>query len=522
MGQPTARDPETPGSGAQHAERFFINVIWTWTGVVANLFIGFVLSPYIIRKLGEERYGIWALSFALIEYLGLFDLGFRSAVVNYASRFRAQRQPDRINEVINTALCYFLGIFVIGLVLTGVSAGQVHRFFHITEAYRPEFSTLILLIGFSWAAGIVCSIFQASLEAFQQFKVYNHIWISTVVVRAAGCALLLYRGQGLVAMGGMVVASQLMGYLLTVVALRRIFPELRFSTALVKFSRLKEMAAYGIHSFLASSSSLLLNQGPPVLVGHFRPEAFVGFYTLPQRLLHYTVDALARIGFVTAPNTAELVALGRLQHVIKLGIYLNRYCFALFLPLSIFVLVYGREVIHTWVGPNFALHSAPLLPAFVLSTSFALAGQFNSSSILFGMARHQHYARSLLVEAAALVCGLLLVIPRYGILGAAWLASGLMTVNRGLVTPWIVCRYLDFRFSTYMRSIYLRPALAGVPVAVLAFWMKTNWLGGQNWVELLAALALLGASYFVLGFFFCLEREHRTMLREWIVRRISG
>jgi hypothetical protein len=42
-----------------------------------------LLSPYLIRKLGSDAYGVWILAFGLIEYCWLFDLGFRSATVKY-------------------------------------------------------------------------------------------------------------------------------------------------------------------------------------------------------------------------------------------------------------------------------------------------------------------------------------------------------------------------------------------------------------------------------------------------------
>src|ERR1700728_3171517 len=104
-------------TGEKWAERFFINVLWNWLGVVASFFTGFFLSPYIIRTLGDQRYGIWALAFAFIDYYTLFDFGFKSAVVNLISRYRAEGQDRETNEVINSALFYFIGLgfFIFGL-----------------------------------------------------------------------------------------------------------------------------------------------------------------------------------------------------------------------------------------------------------------------------------------------------------------------------------------------------------------------------------------------------------------------
>ncbi len=508
-----------PTSGSEHAKRFFFSVLWSWLGVATNLFTGIFLAPYIIRKLGAERYGIWALSFALIEYFWVFDLGFRSAVVNFVSRFRTRGEPENVNQIINTALAYFLAMSGVLALLTLGGSGQAHRLFVISEAHRPEFARLVLLIGFSWAAGLVFSVFQASLEAYQQFKVYNHIWIATLMVRSFGCAVLLYFGYGVIALGAMVVISQSLGYLLNFLAFRRVFPELRFSTALVLKTRMREMLGYGRDSFLAMSSNMFLNQGPAIMVGHFLPTAFVGYYSIPSRLLQYAVDALARIGFVTAPNTAELVARGRMDHVLSLGMYLNRYCFALFMPFCLFLMVYGRELIQVWV-PAFTAYSAPLLLPFALSTAIATAGQFNSSSILWGMAKHRVYAYTLIVESILLLAGMAIAIPAYGLLGAAWVAAGLMIVNRGLILPWILCHYLHFSWRKYIQSIYLKPMVIAAFVSALMYGIKNNGLQGRNWPELLLAAGLTGGIYLLVAFFTCLETEHRTLLGEWFWQRL--
>ncbi len=120
-------------AGKGWAERFLLNVIWNWIGVAVNLLAGFFLAPYLIRKLGDEQYGIWALAFAFIDYFTLFDFGFKSAAVNLISRFRAQGDTDKINEVFNTSLFYFLGVGGALFLLTLVLAGQLHHFFTIPD-----------------------------------------------------------------------------------------------------------------------------------------------------------------------------------------------------------------------------------------------------------------------------------------------------------------------------------------------------------------------------------------------------
>jgi len=80
---------------------------WLSQGPALALVAGLLLSPYVIHHLGDERYGIWVLVFSLVDYYGLVDFGFRSAVVKYAAHFRATGEMDRLETLISTGLAYF-------------------------------------------------------------------------------------------------------------------------------------------------------------------------------------------------------------------------------------------------------------------------------------------------------------------------------------------------------------------------------------------------------------------------------
>lgn len=496
------------------------NVLWSWLGVAVTIASGIFLSPYLIRKLGDEGYGVWVLVFGLIENYWLFDLGFRSATVKYSAHYRATGEVGKINEVINTGVVYFS--FVALVLFAGSIALSRHadRIFKVSPEYHASFAFLIALVGTSWAFGMIFNIFTACLEGFQHFGLSSRIAISATVARVVGMAILLFLGYGLVALGILVVASQVLAYALSAIALRRVFPEQRFSLRMARFAMFRQMVSYGVHTLTGGVATQLLNQGAPLLIGHFRPAAFVGYFSVPVRLLQYTGDAVDRVGLITSSNAAELTAKEEHDAIPRLGMYVNRYCLTLFLPMAIFLFFYGRELIRVWIRkPDFVAMSAPLLPVLLIGTTLAIAGQVNSSSILYGMAKHRGYARGLLVEGIALAAALYFVVPRYGIIGAAWVTSVLMVLDRGIFTPWLLCRHLDFDFVLYMRSIYLRPMLVAIPVAAFAYSLRSAVLPGNNLVQVLAAGAAIAALFYPLAFFLCVDGKHRPLALRWIARR---
>lgn len=512
-----AQLPSSSGRG----HRFVGNVVWNWLGVGATLVAGLIISPYLIRKLGAEGYGIWSLSFALIDYYAFLDLGFRSAMVKYVAHYAALDEPERVNEVLNTILVYAALVAI--LIFTGcvIGSGYLTRFFNVGPAYAHTFRVLVLLISLSWCAGFVLNSFGAALEALQRFDIYTKANVTTLVVRVSGTLILLYLGYGLISIGVIAVVSQCIGYVLYLFGFRRAFPALRISRRYASVATLRKMGKFGMHTFLANVSTICLNQSPPILIGHFLPAAFVGFYNLPIRLIQYTVDAVGRIGTITNANAAELQARGHSRTLADLATYANRYCFVIFIPVAIVLWIFGDRLFYLWV-PAVAEHSAPLLPVLLTGYMVAVVGQFSSAMFLQGLGRHQRYARGLLVEAAAVVTTLWFVVPRYGVMGAAVVAAIAMILNRGVFTPWLVSREMGFSFPRYMNSIYTYPVLTGVPVALFAYWMRVTILPGATWVQLFAAATLIASMYYPLAFFVCVPRHHRALLLDWIAAKVAS
>jgi len=247
------------------------------------------------------------------------------------------------------------------------------------------------------------------------------------------------------------------------------------------------------------------------MIGHSLGQKAVGFYGLPSKLLLQAIDAVSRIGMVTRSSAAELSVTGRRESVIALGVYSNRYSLTLFMPLACFMLIWGHALILRWVGSEMADNSGPLLPVFLLCYALVLAAQFNSSSLLFGVGQHGGYARGLVVEAVCYIGSLAVVVPRYGIWGAAWVSAVLMIAARGIYTPWLVSRALETSFLSYMQGIYVRPLLAGAPVIALGWALKHSFLPGRTWPELIAAGAVCAAAYLAIAAFACIAPQHRGL-----------
>ena len=112
-------------------------------------------------------------------------------------------------------------------------------------------------------------------------------------------------------------------------------------------------------------------------------------------------------------------------------------------------------------------------------------------------------------------------IPHYGIMGAAWVVSILMVLDRGIFVPFVVTRIIGMRFLNYMHHVYTWPLVAAIPTLVFGWWLRASILPGRTWPGIFAAGALIGLVYYALALMMTVEREHRELLVEFIVQRFG-
>jgi O-antigen/teichoic acid export membrane protein len=507
---------------SSHSAGFLSNVAWSWCGVLFSLISGLFLAPYVIHHLGDERYGIWILVFSLMDYYNVVDFGFRSAVIKFASHYRVTGEAERLEALVSTGLVYFSIAAVAVLAASLVIARNVTRWFHVLPRDEAAFRFLVITVGVGFALGIVSSPFTGVLEAYQRFDITSRIGILGTGLRVLGCLAVIKAGFGLRAMGVCLLAAQLTTYALYYVSFRRLLPERTFGPRKAHFSTLRQMLSYGTSTFVSNNSLIVLNQSAPVVIGHFLSATQVAYFSFPLRLLNYSVDLVSRMGVVTVSKTAELTALGDQKTIGRMGIVLNRYCLMLFLPLPVFLAIFGRQLLTVWLSPKFAAASAPLLPAMGAGIVIAIAAQYNSNAILFGLAKHASLARAVFVEAVLCLGGLLYVVPHYGVLGAAYLTAVLMALSRGLFVPYALSRHLGVSYGRYLWGIYGRALAIITPVAI-AFWTINRALGEPStWTVVLGCAAAMSACYYSFILWLGILPEHRSRILAGLKARAFG
>lgn len=496
--------------------RFAKNAGWNMATVLVNLVAGLLVSPYMIAKLGAEGFGIWSLIFSVIGYYALLDFGFRSAVINFTAQAVALKQYEKINEVMSTAIAISVSMTVLLLVIVLPLAPRTPGWLGISEEYAGMFPRLFILASTGMILSFAFNIIGGCLEGFQQYGALRKLLAAAVGARTFLYFLVLNQGGGLISLVLCTWFYWIALWTGTSILLHRVFPQLKIHWKLVKLQTLKDMARYGVHTSV-NGVAVLGRQTPPVFISRALPDASVGYFTLPERIVQVPLGMIRTVAEMLNPLAAEFTAQnrhGELGRIVTLG---NRYSFIMYTPIALVLLTWGTAFIQLLVGDEYAANVGPLLPYFALATWVALAGQGATPGILFGIRAHQWVAWGAVAEAIVVTGAGMLVVNQGIVVLAQWVCVA-MVANRGLLLAWATCRQLGVSFGAYLWSIYGVPTLLAVPVYFVLEQLAVVW-PEKSWWLVFSAASIASSLYLIPAFFTCLDRQHRNIALS-LLRRV--
>ena len=486
------------------------NVTATWLGLLVHALTGFFLSPFILHRLGDEAFSLWVLVFAFTGYFGLLDLGIRSSIVKYTAKFIATNDKEQLSRYLSTSMAFYTAIGVVILFATIAGFFYLPALFKIPDNLLGSARMLVLLSGAGIAVTFPLTVFAGALEGLQKFSWLQLSQIGIALVRALLVILALTKGGGLLAIGTITVAMNVLSYLVfTCLALYAL--PVRPSARHVEWKPLREMASYGVFAFAILAAEKLRFQSDAMVIGAFVSATAITSFSIAARLVEYSSYAVRSMSQIFTPMSSQFQAAGdraRLQRIFIAG---NRASAFIIFPLSVALVVVGKPIIDAWVGARY-VDSYSILVLLIVPRTLYLA-QSTSIRILLGMGRHRVLATVLLLEGAMNLLLSLFLVRRMGIVGVAWGTAIPLACTSLFFLPRHMCRELDVPLGTFLARAYRLPLILAAFQAVV-LWLISREFPVHSYVGVLLQIASSGIVYCV-GFGWAFFKGGLPRPRSW-------
>lgn len=494
-----ARPAGAPGG------RIARNALANGAGFVSGALIAFFIAPFLVRHLGEGRYGAWILVNSLAGYLLLLELGLRLAVKRFVAVHLARSGGGRLDALITTAVTVLGGAGAVALAATLVLVWKLGALFAIPPADLLSARIALLLVGTTVSLSLPFSVHAGILSGLQRYDVANALTVVAAAVRASLIALAVGRGCGLEAMAVVHASVSLFLYIAQVAAVRRLLPGVALGPRRIDREALAELSAYGIWTFVLDVADRLIFYTGAVVIAAFSSVAAVAAFSVATQLVEYARQLVSSLVAVMTPAFGDLHERadgGRLRETFVRG---ARGAAIVALPIALGLAILGDRFIALWMGAAMARGAGPVLAILAAPLVLALP-QFVACSLVLGVGRHRPLALWSLGQAAATaVLALALVRP----LGASGVALGIalpLAATYALFYPRLVARTVGLGPLAYLRRAFGPPALLAVPLALADLALRARWQP-RSLAEFLATMALAAAAYGGLAWAVCLRRR---------------
>jgi O-antigen/teichoic acid export membrane protein len=470
------------------------NVGSSWFSLGINVLTGLFLSPFILHRLGDSAYGIWVLIFSVTGYYGLFDLGIRTSIVRYVSKFAATKETENLAKLINTSLFSYACIGVVSMLVTLGVCAFMDRLFRIPVQFHSTARLLFLMVGASVALGFPLGVFGGVLEGLQHFYIMN--WTSTAasLLRTALIIIVMNHGYGLRTVALITVVLPLVSSIVRGVVALRIL-RIGFGFHYLDGNTFRLIANYSGITFIVLVAGRLRFRTDEIVIGGLLSASAITYFSIGARIVDYAAEVVSSLAQIFVPMSSDSHAKGDMDRLRKIMVAGNRACAFIILPIAAILIILGKSIIEAWVGSKYVEQSYPVLLILIIPFTLMLA-QSASGRILFGTSQHKMFAIVALVEGVAnLILSLLLVRP-YGIIGDALGTAVPLSCTMLVFMPRHVCKTLGIEIATFLREAYTLPLVACMPMVIVLLLMQ-HWFVAHGYrqlaVQLLAAGTIYGA-----------------------------
>jgi len=84
------------------------NVAASYAGTAAESVAFLLLTPFLVRNLGIEVFGLWGLAVSLTDWIQLLDFGLREAILKFAAAHQARADAPAVRRLADAALWIYL------------------------------------------------------------------------------------------------------------------------------------------------------------------------------------------------------------------------------------------------------------------------------------------------------------------------------------------------------------------------------------------------------------------------------
>lgn len=459
------------------ADKVIKNTFYFTLLQIIGFFFPLVLTPFIISKIGEAQFGLYALILGFVGVFGLFDLSISSSFVMYISKHYVKKDFNTLNKYFNTGFFYYV---VFSLVIVSVVYFFSEQILSLLNIPAELMSTAITVFNIGLLIFFITSsftIFSSVLIALQKMYVTSIAGIFINLLNFVLLFILLLNGYGLVGIMWAQLITVVLANLVNIIYVKTNIKELSFSARYFSKTPLKEMSIFGTQMQVSKLAGFASEKYDEFLLAYFSVLNNVTYFNVANRISRTGRMVPYQLIPQIAPVASELNAREETEKLKQLYSDTTKYLTLASVPVFIFIFIFAELIMTTWLGAGYEI-SAQILRILVLGQLINMTVSAPGNSIIpnLGFPKYQMY-EGLIYLGINLILSFILI-KFYGILGAA-VGNVISILISSCYVFFISAKFFKTKKTKIINESYFKPLAAGIISGVicwLVFILSNNYI----------------------------------------------
>ena len=495
--------------------------ILSYLQMALNIIIGLVYTPFMIRLLGQNEYGLYQTVASTISMLAVLSLGFNSSYIKYFAKYKKENDYESIYKLNGLFLIIFLIIGCIALACGLFLTNNLELVFDTgltLDEYRTA-KVLMLLLTINLAVSFPMSVFQNIISANEKFVFLKIVgMLKTVVSPLIILPLLLigFRSTSMVVVTLCIAVFTDVCYFVYVIVILKykfifknfekgIFKSLLIFTSFIAINLIIDQINWNIDKFL---------------LGRFKGTAAVAIYSVGYSLYNYYMMFSTGISGVFSPRIHKIAnetaddKLSQKQQFTELFVKVGRIQFLILALLATGIIFFGKPFIALWAGGEYE-ESYYVTLLLTLSATIAL---MQNIGIEIQRALNKHQFRSLvyLFMALANLGASIFACQKWGPTGAAFGTAISLVVANGLIMNIYYQKKCNINVILFWKNI-LRQSV-GLIIPAIAGTLMMIFMDFSKVYMLFIGIGMYTAIYCVSMWFLGMNKYEKSLITKPIKR----
>lgn len=487
------------------------NVVYSAIGYMLPLLAALVTIPIMVKHLGSDLYGLYAICISLVGFMTLVDLGVGQTVVKYVAEYEATEQRYAVKPLLDIAFLIYVVIgFLAASLLFGFS-GKLGTFFFENNEQQLLAKSVLQLTAIALFFSYVNQFFVNVCRAYHRFdipSIMQNVGNLGGIVLASVLLLMGYSIKAIM-LGYIVIYSTAFVY--GYYASSKVIPaEIRLGFA---FDRdvFQVILDFSLYAFISNFLHSLTSRGDKLFIGGIIGAEAVTFYQIPYTIAQMANGIVHTLVQIVFPRFSELVALEEEEKLAALYKTVTQAMMLISGFLAVLLITVGDDFLNLWLSEAFAAKAAITLQIIAVYSFF-------QANIVVSYWLVQSTGNTKLIAWISLLGATIYFMSVY-FLGKTFGYNGAAAALFGLLVPvpiWFIWlqRHLAYRFGEYLW--WLSVTILGVLSLIYALNTMNDYLDNP----LLAILAdgVIAAGLLLGGLWLLFKPSQLT----WFVKRHSA